>query len=373
MSLLLELLRERIKDTHTKTISFYEYMNTALYHPQFGYYNQPKTKIGKHGDFYTSTSVGGVFGEVLGHVVKEKLVSLPQSAPRYLIEFGGGNGGLIHDILHEWKETFPSLEKEIRVVLIEKSPYHRKLQQEKLVGFGNIEWYESWEQLVEAAGSVSGVIISNELLDAFPVYLLERTDQGWYEIRVGWNEVEGKLEERPYPLADPQLLAYVGQEEPYIEDLTPFRLEVNVDAGSWLSSLASGLTDGYIITIDYGYLRSELYTPQHRQGTVMCYKNHLVYEDPFLFPGAMDMTSHVNFSYLMDEGKKAGLQNLAYSSQSQFLIGAGILDYLQNHQETDPFGGVATKRNRAIRQLVMPGGMGDQFRVLVQRKQRSAD
>ena len=369
MSLLLDILRERIEDGQGKTISFYEYMTTALYYPQFGYYNQPKTKIGKQGDFYTSSSVGGVFGEVLGHVIGEKLLSLSQSAPRFLIEFGGGTGELIHDILHEWKGSFPALEEDIRVVLIEKSPYHRTLQQEKLTGFSNIEWYDSWEQLVEEAGSLSGVILSNELLDAFPVYLLERRDQSWYEIRVGWNEEEGRLEERPSLLTDPQLLDYVRQEEPHIGQMTPFRLEVNLDAGSWLSNLAAGLRDGYIITIDYGYLRSELYTPQHRQGTVMCYQNHLVYEDPFHSPGTMDMTSHVNFSYLMDQGEKLGLQSLEYCSQSQFLIQAGILNRLEDHQETDPFRGVATKRNRAIRQLVMPGGMGDQFKVLVQRKQ----
>ena len=44
-------------------IPFAEYMDLALYHPQFGYYTAGASKVGwRHGDFFTSVHLHPLFG-----------------------------------------------------------------------------------------------------------------------------------------------------------------------------------------------------------------------------------------------------------------------------------------------------------------------
>jgi SAM-dependent MidA family methyltransferase len=50
----------------TGTISFERFMELALYCPEYGYYEAEADKVGRKGDFFTSVSVGKLFGELLG-------------------------------------------------------------------------------------------------------------------------------------------------------------------------------------------------------------------------------------------------------------------------------------------------------------------
>ena len=364
---LLEKIKQQIEQQPDKSISFYEYMQLALYHPEEGYYCRARNKIGKAGDFYTSVSVGSVFGEVLAHSFAEMIEGQSGHKPWYLVEFGGGTGDLTYQILSEWEQSFPQLVEEVQVILIEKSPFHRQLQQDKLEGF-KVQWFESWESVGEQLGSINGVVFSNELVDAFPIWLLEYQNQTWKEVRVGWEPGKDQLVETLEDISSPELLDYIQREEKYIPKINGYRIEVNLDAQKWLKSVIKGLDQGYLITIDYGYKREELYLPQRKRGTLLCYHQHLTSEDPLETPGDKDITTHVHFSLLMEEGSELGLHNLGYFTQRQYLMNGGILQRLQEHQETDPFHGLNSKRNRAIRQLIMPGGMGDTFKVLVQAK-----
>ncbi|WP_167577580.1 class I SAM-dependent methyltransferase [Ammoniphilus sp. YIM 78166] len=342
-------------------------MNLALYDPTYGYYSRAKKKVGKDGDFYTSSSVGPVFGEVLGDIFADMLQTLTPEEPLYLVEFGGGTGGLMADILEEWKRKSPGLIERIRLVMIEKSSYHRALQEQKLRAFP-VQWLDSWESLCFSASGIRGIIYSNELLDAFPVYITEWTGTEWVEIRVAWNEEERRLEEVRSKLAHAELESYLGNEDIHIPKKQGFRVEINLDAGKWVEAISEGFTHGYLVTIDYGFLRPELYIPARSNGTLMCYRQHIASDDPLVDPGEKDITTHLNFSFLIEKGEETNLNQLGYYNQSQFLINGGILSKLQSHDETDPFQGIVSKRNRTIRQLIMPGGMGETFKVLVQGK-----
>jgi SAM-dependent MidA family methyltransferase len=120
-----------------------------------------------------------------------------------------------------------------------------------------------------------------------------------------------------------------------------------------------------VITVDYGGDTEEL--AARPQGTLRCFSQHRVHGDPYRAPGEEDMTSDVNFEALRIWGEESGLKNLLYTTQGDFLVRSGILNYLEEHQNPDPFSEVA-RRNRAVRQLILPGGMGDVFKVLIQWK-----
>ncbi|WP_164984849.1 class I SAM-dependent methyltransferase [Ammoniphilus sp. CFH 90114] len=364
---LINLIKKKMDQSPRRSISYYEYMEMALYSPSLGYYAKEKIKVGKEGDFYTNSSVGDVYGQTLAHIIADMLSRLPESEPKYLVEFGGGDGRLMAQILSEWLETMPTFMREVQPIMIEKSEFHRGLQEKQLRDFP-VLWVKGWDELIIQKGSINGVIFSNELLDAFPIYIAEWSRGKWHEVRVGWNEQRGELEEQIDEITDQAFLDYCHQEEVHIPKRDGYRLEMNRDAGRWLKEIAEGLKTGYLITVDYGFLRPELYIPQRNKGTVMCYHQHTATEDVLSLPGEKDITTHVNFSYLMEEGEKNGLKNLGFFTQSQFLINGGILSRLQSHQESDPFHGAVSKRNRAIKQLIMPGGMGDTFKVLVQSK-----
>lgn len=360
-----QVIQRKIEEQREGTISFYEYMQMALYHSEFGYYSREKIKIGKSGDFYTSVSVGSIFGEVLAHGFAEMIEKQLNQQPCYLIEFGGGTGDLTLQILNEWKNNYSHLIDVVQVILVEKSPYHRKLQQEKLVDF-KVLWFENWEDAQHTFGKMSGVIFSNELIDAFPVYLLQYHDGRWQEVQVGYDS--GQFVERLKDITSPGLVEYIQREEKYIPKVNGYRIEVNLDMEKWLASVSEGLHQGYVVTIDYGYKREELYLPQRKTGTLLCYHQHTTSENALETPGEKDITTHVHFSLLMEKGEELGLHSLGFFTQRQYLMNSGILSKLQEHQETDPFVGLQSKRNRAIRQLIMPGGMGDTFKVLVQAK-----
>jgi len=364
---LLQIIKQQIEAQPEQSISFYDYMHLALYHPDKGYYSRSKNKIGKSGDFYTSVSVGSIFGEVLANGFAEMIEEQLNHQPCYLVEFGGGTGDLILHILNEWKRNFPHLVDKVNVILIERSPFHRQLQREKLDGF-DVQWFETWEDAVKQFGSISGVVYSNELIDAFPVYLLEFHNGEWLEVRVSWDAETEQLVESLREISSPDLLDYIQHEESDIPKINGYRIEVNLDAKKWLTNVSTGLNQGYMVTIDYGYKREDLYLPQRKSGTLLCYHQHIASNNPLEDPGEKDITSHIHFSLLMEKGEELGLSNLGLFTQRQYLMNGGILNKLQEHQETNPLHGANSKRNRAIRQLIMPGGMGDTFKVLVQAK-----
>ena len=48
-----------------RCITFHDFMAMCLYDPDFGYYQSGVVRVGKSGDFYTSSAVGTIMGEKL--------------------------------------------------------------------------------------------------------------------------------------------------------------------------------------------------------------------------------------------------------------------------------------------------------------------
>lgn len=367
-----EVLVEQIRRSPDGSIPFRAFMETALYHPRVGYYNREKAKIGKSGDFYTSASVGSVYGEMMADVLADMLDKLSVDRQCDIVEMGGGIGSLSADILATLKEKGVFHKRNIRYVMIEASSYHQRLQREALASFaGDVEirWYDTITQAKTDIPELYGVMFSNELPDAFPVHLVEREQGEWKEVHVSLGE-DGEFEERLLPLTEEGLAAYIQHER--IPALDGYRTEINLGALVWMKEVAEWLTLGYVLTVDYGYRREQLYTPSRRTGTLLCYREHMVGENPYAHPGEADMTSHVNFSALLDAGEAAGLDSLGFLSQRDFLMAAGILTRLQAHSGGDPFRNPTAKRNRAIMQLIAENGMGRAFWVLIQGRAAAA-
>src|SRR6185437_12264509 len=165
-------------------ISFARFMELALYCPETGYYETEKDSIGRHGDFYTSVSVGSLFGELLAFQFAEWLDELLRlnvaGSKIQVIEAGAHDGKLAADILNWLKIHRPKLFSEIEYAIVEPSPRRRDWQKKTLAEFGSkISWVENVTGLKNWR-LINGIIFSNELLDAFPVH------------RYGWNAKEKK-------------------------------------------------------------------------------------------------------------------------------------------------------------------------------------
>ncbi len=343
-------------------ISFARYMELCLYHPQHGYYTSSRTRIGKQGDFFTSSSVHSLFGRLIARQVIQ-LWQLMGEGPFTLVEQGAGEGYLCLDLLDALVDEAPELYAQLEYRIVELSPDHRNRQRQRLsvhVDAGRISWCEFSE-----LKTFSGCFLSNELVDAFPVHLVEKRDGELLEVMV--NCVDGVFVEELGPLTDPRIIDYFElSQQPLVEGN---RAEVNLASLDWIEQVSQKIERGAVLTIDYGYPATELLAPWRRAGTLLCYHRHQSSDNPYQYIGCQDMTAHVNFTLLEKIAGEQGFETLYFGEQYRFLMGLGFLEELIRLQtlESDP------KRAQALRMtlksLILPdGGMGETFKVLLQGK-----
>ena len=360
---LAEIILNRIRSRGE--ITFASFMEAALYEPELGYYTSPGRKVGAEGDFYTSMNVHGAFGRLIAKEIC-RFWELLDSPPRFTVaEAGAGGGQLALDILDAISELNPPLYGALVYRLIEKEPTLQQAQAERLARHAERLAWSSPEQLADGSLSFTGCIISNELFDAMPVHIVERTDDGIKEVYVAAGP-DGFRERLLHP-STPKLVEYLDRFEVML--MTGQRAEINLAAPAWLASAATALERGFVLTIDYGYLTEELYAPQRRNGTLLCYHRHSTNENPYLLVGEQDITTHINFSQLMEAGKEVGLETVWYGEQYRFLLGVGLMDELIRLEAKAETEQERLKHRLALKKLMLPeGGMGDTFKVLIQAK-----
>jgi SAM-dependent MidA family methyltransferase len=313
-------------------------MEEVLYHPQFGYYSATRNPIGRKGDFYTSSDLDPVFGKLLAHQFAQMAGSLELAPDQFtIVELGAGRGLLAREILCHF--PFPYR-------IVERSAAMRARQHEHLHDL-NIAWAD------ELPSGLVGCIFSNEFFDALPVRRIVRRDGVLREIYVtaDFAEIEGDLQSPiELPIRDGQLA------------------DVSPDAAAWIRKIGRSLERGYHLAIDYGYEDREFYA--RPDGTLMCYWQHQLGEDPYVHIGEQDITAHVNFSDLMRAGQEVALQTELFTTQMNFLIRLGVLAELEALAPARD--SESLHRIMAIKKLILPDGMGERFKVLVQRKNRLA-
>ena len=364
-----QVILAKIQANSDNRITFAEFMALALYHPDYGYYSSGQVAIGAEGDFFTASSLGPDFGELLAEQLAEMWLILDYPKPFQVIEMGAGLGYLAIDILNYWQSNYPDLLQNVEYSIIEESPSLMATQQEKLQSWREngikLNW-KNWSDLENT--SVKGCFFSNELIDAFPVHQVIWQDDQLQEIYVGENQ--GELIEIIAEISTPELLNYFEKVHIKINESDypdGYLTEVNLQALDWLNRIAQKLKQGYLLTIDYGYSAQKYYHPQRSQGTLQCYYQHRYHSDPFVNLGLQDITTHVNFTALENQGKSIGLETLGFTNQGLFLMSLGLGDRLAE-LSTGKFNFAEIfKRRDALHQLIDPTGLG-KFGVLLQAK-----
>ena len=341
------LLREIIRDKIQREgpLTFRDFMEMALYHPDLGYYTASRPRLGESGDFYTSAYLTCLFGELLARQLEEMWQVLGRGSFT-VVEYGAGSGLLCRDILSRLRENGALYEK-LNYFIIEKSGAMR--ERERLMLPEKVEWRESIGEI----GEVTGCIFSNELVDNFAVHRVFMADE-LKEVYVGF-ERDFVEELRPAPEMLKGYLAGLGVRLP-----AGYQAEINLEATRWIQEVGEALERGWVMTIDYGYPAAVLYSK--RSGTLACYHRHRVHYSPYEFIGEQDITSHVNFSALDQWGRHKGLEVGGFTNQTRFLQGLGLASRLRNEEEN----GLAEVDEQRIRTFLMD--MGQKFKVLIQRK-----
>jgi len=364
-----QVIFAKIQANSDKRITFAEFMDLALYHPDYGYYGSGQVAIGPKGDFFTASSLGADFGELLAEQLAEIWLILDRPEAFQVVEMGAGLGDLAIDILNYWQSNYPDLLQNVEYSIIEESSSLITTQQEKLQSWRekgiSLNW-KSWLDLEN--NSVIGCFFSNELIDAFPVHQVIWQDHQLQEIYVGENQ--GELIEIIAELSTSKLLNYFQQVQINLDSgdyPEGYRTEINLQALDWLNRVSQKLKQGYLLTIDYGYSAQKYYHPQRSQGTLQCYYQHRYHADPLVNLGFQDITTHVNFTALENHGQSMGLETLKFTQQGLFLMSLGLGDRLVE-LSTGKFNFAEIfKRRDALHQLIDPTGLG-KFGVLLQAK-----
>jgi SAM-dependent MidA family methyltransferase len=337
-------------------MSFSRYMEEALYAPGLGYYAAGSHKLGAGGDFTTAPETSPLFAHCLARQVAQVLEGLGGGD---VLEFGAGSGAMAVDMLFAFEglDRLPG-----HYLILEVSPDLRQRQQQAVAALPRaLRERVCWLDRVPSAGGFRGVMLGNEVVDAMPVEIFTWSAEGVLEQGVAWGEHGLRWTTCP---AGQRLRAAVQALHAECGGQWPpgYTSERNPGLGPWIGTLSDALEAGVIMLIDYGYPRQEYYSPERVQGTLMAYYRHRALDDPFLWPGLMDITAHVDFTAVAEAGEAAGLDVLGYTTQAWFLIGAGLDQAFQDSVSDDPRQRLALAGQ--VRQLTLPGEMGERFQVI---------
>lgn len=338
-------------------IGFDNYMQMALYEPGLGYYSGGATRFGAAGDFVTAPLISPLFSRTLARQCGDCLAELDTPV---ILELGAGSGDMAADLLVELAalERLPQ-----RYLILEVSAALREQQSQTLQRKAPqlVERVEWLERLPERP--IEGVLLANEIIDALPVQRFRLRAGVPQELAVGQQEGRFVWVERPAPAALRQAVERIQAElgAPLADGYTS---EYCAQIGPWLTSLAEVLKRGVMLFIDYGYPRSEYYHPQRGMGTLVCHYRHRAHDDPLILPGLQDITAFVDFSAAAQAGVSAGLDVLGFASQAQFLLGAGLLDLVQEETMAPAGSPAGLLLAQQVKTLTLPGEMGERFKVL---------
>jgi SAM-dependent MidA family methyltransferase len=337
---LVGFIRETIR--RDGPVRFDWFMEQALYHPELGYYSTGQCQIGRRGDYFTSVSVGPVFGRMLATQFAEMWEIMGRPGDFTIVEQGAHHGEFAHDVLTGMRE-FPAT---LRYRIIEPFPILRARQEETLAEFSE---KVTWTKSVADLGQFSGVHFSNELIDSMPVRLIAREPQGeWQEKFV--VDVDSNFTFITKPIADPQLRAAL-EKISRIENAA-YETEVNLVAPNWIQSVAQKLQQGFVLAADYGYSRPEFYAPQRTTGTLQSFARHRTISSPLNDVGRIDITAHVEWTAVAECGEDSGLNLIGFTDQHHFMTGL-LARYTPAESE-----------RRALQTLLHPEFLGTRFQYL---------
>jgi SAM-dependent MidA family methyltransferase len=361
---------DRIHNAPQQQITFAEYMELVLYHPLHGYYASNAEQISERGDFLTSPHLADDFGEMLAIQLYQiwQILGSPQLFS--IVEMGAGQGLLAAQILAYSQRKYPDFFGSIDYIIIETAPAMIAAQAAKLKNLP-IRWC-NWADLSDR--SITGCFLSNELIDAFPVHQVVVSEDKLQEVYVTAGDLS--LNEKIFKdtidylsterLSDYWQINHINLNN-LLSDRYPhqYRTEVNLAALDWLKLVANKLQRGYIISIDYGYSADRYYNPMRDRGTLQCYYQHAHHNDPYINIGKQDLTAHVDFTALQNQGELLGLQTVGFTQQGMFLMALGLGERIAAISTSSGEIQSLLQRRQNLHQLIDPIGLG-KFGVLIQ-------
>ncbi len=367
---------QEIRDLIQKNgrITFARFMQVCLYSPSGGFYSARGNRISTH--FGTSSTSHPVFGALIARQLEQMWHLLGDPPVFHLIEVGSGDGILAQSIVDACRRMDPKFAQALYYVAVDYEPGW--LQSPDLT----FDWANKTGdgipsgrqdtipgiQRVKTAGlrafrNVVGCILCNELIDNFPVHRFAIQGGGVKEVFVtsaGGNLTE-VLDEPSSPRIK-QRLTGLG-----LSLTEGYRGEVNLAMEDWTGQISRALDRGFVLTIDYGQLATDLYSSQNAQGTLICFNRHVVSSDSYQHIGLQDITCQVDFTSLMRMGERHGLATVGYALQSQFLTNLGFFSFLDALQMQGLSAARTELSRMAMMTLVDSNDYGD-FKVLVQAK-----
>lgn len=347
-----QAIRDRIR--RQSKITFAEFMRLALYHPVGGYYTSA-APFGAAGDYYTSPAAHPAFGALLCVQLRHmwRLIGKP---PQFtVVEMGAGNGILANDVAAYAERLSPEFASCIRYICIDR------YAPASAAANPSVDRLRAHGVPLRA---VIGCLLSNELVDAFPVHRFRIVNGVPLEIYVALD-ADGAFTETLAAPSTPRLTERISALGFPLPD--GFSGEVRLNTRSWIGEAAQALAKGFVITIDYGYEAADLYSQRRSGGTLQTYYRHTEGGSPYQRIGRQDISAHVDFTQLQSDGRSAGLNPIAYTTQADLLQSLGIDDMLRQARAMPLSPRDRSANLMAMRQLIKPSGLGG-FKALIQAK-----
>lgn len=334
-------------------ITFADFMESALYHPEYGYYTSPRFALGKEGDFTTAPEISPVFAQCFAHQCQPIILELGDAD---ILELGAGSGKLAADLLKEL-HALNCLPQHYYIFEISETLRNKQkayLQQTCPDFFARITWLETLPE------KLTGIIIANEVLDALPFNCIRFEKDEIKERVVCWENEQFAWKIKP---ASPELQSIAAEIDMQCGLAGNYESEVNLQLSAFVRDVANTLERGVILFSDYGYGQHEYYHPQRNQGTLTCFYQHRKHDNPFLWPGLQDITAHVDFTRVIEIAFENGCTLGGFTTQTGFLLACGLTTIADELKKTlnpvDEF-----KLNQAIKILTLPSEMGETIKVM---------
>jgi SAM-dependent MidA family methyltransferase len=390
-----EIIRAEIQ--RAGPLTFARYMELALYHPALGYYaggGSGREPVGWAGDFFTSGDVSPLWGWAITRQLHQMWELMGRPERFEVIEPGAGRGLLAASVWRYAVALDADWAAALSYTLLDRAPAdaplraarHDRLTEELAripAPADGVRWLGD---LAEITGgrerAITGCVVSNELVDALPVHIVEKREGALAEVYVALAPDGQRLVERLDAPSSERVAGYLDRYGvPWRDYPDGWRAEVCLAAEDWMGEVARALGRGFVLTIDYGDTARRLYTRDRRRGTLMGYARHQLSERPLASPGAQDITAHVNFTALARAGRAAGLRVAGLTTQAALLAGLGMREeaealaarlfpHADSERHTDRGQAEYLRRaslRNAVATLLNPHGLGG-FRVLIQQR-----
>lgn len=370
-----ELIRNQIS-AEGGVISFRDYMDMALNHPEFGYYARPSLRFDGEGDFVTSPEIHPIYGGLWGRQIIECWEAMGKPDLVNVVEIGGGSGAFISAVLTWIRESSADCFSCMKVTVVDGSDIRLEQQKQKIEMahpdiLGQIDFILLEQWLVQDGNLKNVILFCNEFFDALPVHLIERgpePNSSLHELFVTVDD-DQNFQYKKQPLSNPEVIGHLDSlyEADLVTNPVPSpgtRIEVNLEACKVMSAITGIVESGYIFVSDYGYITEELYASWRTTGTLMAFRKQNVEHDLFRLPGLTDITAHVDFGSLV-KATDGGWHQQGLVSQAETLLGLGLYEMVNSDTS---WARANPERFLALRQaaerLCDPSGLG-RIRVLV--------